>query len=198
MAEYDKKEFAALCGLETKNLAVYARRGKVVVVDGKIDDKNPVNALFIEKRKVKTPKSTPVQQPKEKKQSNEKEPEVNSLVKAAEEKALLDLLKRQGEIDLQNIELQKKRGELVPVEAIKSLLIVHSESIKTAYVDASEALLLRISQRKQLTTNESVELRKELAQLVNKAIDDAISASKKTLLSVTQDFMRKRGVGQHD
>lgn len=209
MAKYDKKEFSALCGLETKNLAVYIKRKKVNVVAEMIDDKDPINAKFIEDQKArlrKTASPKPVKEPKQVKVAKDKpenteddaEDDENPYAQAVQHKLSLDVAKRQNEIDLQKIEIQKKRGELVPVEAIRSLLVVHSESIKTAYVDAAEDLLVRISQRKQLTTVETAELRKELAETVNKAIDDAISASKKTLLGVTQDFMRKRGVGQHD
>ena len=192
MSKHSKKEFADLCGIKTKVLSVYIGRAQVIVDDdGQIDDTNAVNGLFLANRKKSVRK-----EPRVKKEKQEKHP--SALSEKIDSKLNLDIVKRQNEIDLQTIEIQKKRGELVPVEGIRSLLIVHSEAIKTAYIDGSESLLLRISQRKQLTNSESVELRKELAEIVNKAIDESISASKKTLLSVTQDFMRKRGVGQHD
>jgi len=193
--KHSKKKFASLCGIETKNLSVYIGRKKVIVENDLIDDSDPANRLFIEKCKLRVPKIKTV--PAKGKSRSVKESK-NSLLMSAEAKAELDLLKRQNEIDLQKLEIQKKRGELVPVEGIASLLIVHSESIKVAYMDGSENLLNRISQKKQLTSTERSDLGKELKVIVNNAIDQAIAASKKTLLSVTQDYSRKRGVGQHD
>jgi hypothetical protein len=50
MALHTKAEFAKLCNIPSKNLATYIGRDKVVVQDGYIDDKNPINAEFLAHR----------------------------------------------------------------------------------------------------------------------------------------------------
>ncbi len=53
MAIISKKEFADLCGMNTRALAVYIKRGKVVVDGEWIDSELPQNALLIQKRSTK-------------------------------------------------------------------------------------------------------------------------------------------------
>jgi hypothetical protein len=49
MALHSKKEFAAICGLKTKNLAVYESRGKLVYTGESIDDGIEPNRSFLKK-----------------------------------------------------------------------------------------------------------------------------------------------------
>ncbi len=194
MPKFSKREFADLCGMQTKNLAVYIGRQKLEVgSDGLIDDSNSMNKLFMEKRRSK---------PQGVKANPEKamavaETEKSGLLKNAEAKAELDLLKRQNEIDLQRLEITKKRGELVPVQAVKSLIVLQSQSQRTAYLQASENFLIIISQKKQLSSTELTDLKMEFHKIVNKAIDDAVNTSQATLKGLVVDFQKKRGVGQH-
>lgn len=48
-----KKEFADHCGMNTRALAVYIKRGKVLAEGEEIDSDLPQNALFIQKRSTK-------------------------------------------------------------------------------------------------------------------------------------------------
>jgi hypothetical protein len=197
MSDHSRAEFASLTGVKTKDLAVYIRRGKVVVVDGKIDDKHPTNALFMSKRALKTIKSE-VQKPEKKPQSETPSPPSDVLVELAKRKAELELTRRENEILMQKHNLQKKRGELVPVAAVKSLITLHTESIKTAYMQASDNLLIVINAKKQLTATELSLFRKEFTSIVNKAVDIAIESTSKSLVSIASEYSKKRGVGEHE
>ena len=47
MALYKASEFYKKIGMSPNAFSVYKSRGKVIVIDGYIDDKNPINQLFI-------------------------------------------------------------------------------------------------------------------------------------------------------
>jgi hypothetical protein len=201
MAKYSKKEFAELCGIKTKELSVYSKRGKVIVVNNEIDDADQNNILFMQRQLAKKQKA-----PSVKNVSNDQKPvdsaaaeeARNTLLEINRSKGQLELLQKQNLIDLQRIEILKKRGELVPVPAINSLIILQAESIKTAYLEASDNLLVIIAQKKQMSAEEIASARKEFTKIVNKAIDSAVDLSKTMLFGIVKDYQKKRGVGQHD
>lgn len=200
MSKHTKKEFSDLCGIETKALSVYISRGKVVVDGDQIDDKHQINAAFLAKMQSKIKKEKPVapEKPQKEKPDPDNPDYSDTLTQIAKEKGKLELLQRQNLIDLQRMEITKKRGELVPVSAVKSLIVLQSESTKTAYLQACDNLLIIISQKKQMSATELADTRKEFSKIVNKAIDDAVDSSKATLTGLVIDFQKKRGVGQHD
>src|SRR5690242_673143 len=159
MALHTKTEFAALCGLLQKNLHTYIGRKKVIVGSNDlIDDTDQINRLFMDKQRAKrgiegTTASAPGKQVPVKK-SSKKEPSaaetemkdtLTGLLKGNKE---LEMVERQNKIEMQRIEIQKKRGELVPTSAVKTVMTLHTESIKTSYIEASDNLILILSQRK--------------------------------------------------
>lgn len=201
MAFHSKKDFAELAGVKTKDLSVYIKRGKVTLQGELIDDKDQINQAFLLKREVNSAvksekkvsvkpdkRQTPIPDKREKTEAEE----MFSL------KSRLDMEKRQNEIDLQKLAIAKIRGEVVPVPAVKEIIFKHSESIKTAYIEASDNLLVIISQRNQMSAQELSELKKDFLKLVNKAIDSAVNATKVILTGVVTEYAKKRGVGQHD
>lgn len=72
MALYKASEFYKKIGMSGNAFAVYKARGKVIVVDGYIDDKNPINQLFIanfsinkDRREIKDIKNPVIKKEKE-------------------------------------------------------------------------------------------------------------------------------------
>jgi hypothetical protein len=205
MAFHSSKDFAALCGLKTKDLSNYVKRGKVVRQNDLIDDKDQINQAFMKKREVKLVEKGIVDKPetsgnpgkpaKPKKEGKREKTEAEVLFKL---KSDLELEKRQNEIDLQKLAIAKIRGDVVPVPAVRELIRTYSESSRHAYTEASDNLLMIMTQKFNLTATDLSDVRKEFLKLVNKAIDNAVDNTKTVLLGLVRDYSKKRGVGQHD
>ncbi len=206
MALYNRREFCVLAGMPTKNLNVYIQRGKVKLKGELIDDTDEVNRLFLERmiaKKGTTEPLPPAGSPDKPAKKGKPEPteeeieEKSTLTTILKEKGQLELLQRKNLLLLQQIEIQKKRGELVPTQSVKSLIIQHSESIKTAYIEASDNLIVVLSQQLQLTSTQTAEIRTQFVVIVNKALDAAINSTQQRLGSLVKEFSVKRGVGEH-
>lgn len=203
MARHNKREFSALCGIETKSLSVYLSRSKVVIDDnGLIDDTNPVNKDFIDRQHNKkgkpNGKSVTPTNGATKEEADEEKQERVTYVKMQRAKAELDLATQENKIVLQKIEIEKKRGELLPTESIKTVITLHSESIKTAYVDASDNLIILFAQKGGLNADDISAMRKKFKDMVNKAISDSIQSSSSMIDQLVKEFSVKKAIGQHD
>lgn len=203
MALQSKKEFAALCGIKSGDLSNYIKRGHVIAAGEYIDDKNELNALFLKKREAK---AVSVKEPKIKAEkvaksapelSEEDKREQNSLMESERQKRNLSVRSQENTIRLQEMEIQKKQGELIPTKSIRGLIIQHSESMKTAYAGISDNLIEIMAQKKQFTAVEIADLRAQNLRLINQAIDEGIAVSKEKLAFIVEDYSEKKGVGQH-
>ena len=197
--KYSKKEFAAHCGILTKELSVYIGRKKVVVVKDEIDSLNPVNDLFVKKMLAKKPKEAA---DPEKHESEKRQPlipkEENPLVELNRQKGSLEIRQKQNSLQLQQMEIDKKRGELVPTALIRNLIVQHSESLKAAFADISDNLLEIMAQKKGFTREEISDLRAQNRRLINLSVDTTVLNSKKRMGTIVEEYSKKRGVGEHD
>lgn len=207
MALLTMAEFCNICGIESKHITTYASRKKIVLSGDYVDDANQVNQLFISKRQIQLAKKSDNPAPVKGKTTSAKKTgaidkkddveEVSGLVMLEKVKRDLDIVKKQNEIKLQEMEIKKRNGELVPTEAVKSLIIAHSESLKNSYYEAGENLIIDMSAVKQFSSVEVSELKTKLRDMVNKSLDSAIRTSKKSLTKIVDEYSEKRGVGQH-
>ena len=210
--KYTKAEFCLEMGLESKELSVYLGRRKVVLNDsGEIDDSDSVNYMFMQKRKEKLKKKESLGVVK--KNVEKAKPEIpkkpqneefsrentsrNELLEMDKQKSQLALEGKRNEITIQQMEIAKKRGELIPTDIVRKLIIQQSEGTKIAYIEASENLLLIFSQKKQLTAVEVSDIKKQFIDIVNTAINNSIDITKRNMGEIVKEFSQKRGVGQH-
>jgi hypothetical protein len=209
MGLFTKREFADQCGINTKALAVYIKRGKVLAGDdGMIDTSTDRNADFLRKKSdVKQVKATPPVKAKpatrsEKKKADvadkEKKKQDSQLYELEKLKKALDMEKRENEINLQRIEIAKKQGELVPTSLIKSLIIQQSEAMRVHYNEATEGLISIYNSIQRLTPQQAADIKKKMDENVNKTIDKIVETSKRNLKNVALEYAKTRGVGQHD
>ena len=178
---------------------------------GEIDDADPVNFMFLQKRMSKLERKVVGNPPKKKEEKAKPEPakkpqneEIsrqntnrNELLEMDKEKGKLDLNQRRNVIQMQELELAKKRGELIPTEIVRKLVIQQSEGTKIAYTEACENLIVILSQKKQMTSDEVSDIRKQFMAIVNSAIDTSIEITKRNMVEIVKEFSQKRGVGQH-
>lgn len=217
MPRLTQPEFAEKCGIGLNYLSVNKKRKKVITDEhGFIDDTNEINQLFLQKC-LSRPKSAkkdlaagPIsgvavevdlsglkEKEKSKKSENDEFSRENTLVDLQKEKGTLEIQLKNNSIELQRLEIKKKRGELVPTQSVKNLIIKHSESIKTSYSEASDNLIVIISHKKQLSSEEVADIRSQFVKIINKAIDNAITFTLSGLNNIVTDYSSKRGVGQH-
>jgi len=207
MALYSKKEFADICKLKTKELSVYIQRNKVVVISGFIDSDDVTNKLFLEKREVCfLPPKDEIEEineslvEKTEPINREIEPEDNSgvpnLHKSTTLLKHLDTVKRGREIEKLQIEIQKKKGEVVPVELIKPVILQHNQSILTEFKNAADEIVRIMSKKHSFSVEDIAYCKGELIKATNGAIAKAIFATSKSIESIIQTHVEKKGVGE--
>jgi hypothetical protein len=222
MALHSKVEFSALCGFEVNALAVYIKRKKVIVrEDGMIDDKQRDNTEFLKRRAAtiasKSAKAEPIPNKKKKpapEPEGDDEPEftVNRRAAPKEKKDIQDhdrydlelvqkkmaIEKAAEEIEILKVKKDKLQGSLIPTDLVRALIVTHSESLKLSYSEACENLIVIFGGKKQLSTQEIADMRKELARVINTAMDRAVEASKKTLKTIVREYSEQKGRGEKE
>lgn len=198
MAKYTKKEFAGQIGMKTNALSVYIANGYVVVGDdGLIDTENSVNAHILEKRIAKglvaNFNASPQFIPKTPKEGDEDLPTYEESERKVK---YFDSLKREKEVEKLQIEIDKKKGEVVPSELIIPLFLQHNKSIVTSFKNATDAILTEYSKLKDFTPAEISEMRGRMVSAINDGIRDAQDLTKVAVKNIISDYSDKRGVGE--
>lgn len=212
MALYKPVEFANMCGLSRANISTYISRGKIIVTGKFIDDAIPQNKEFLEKQLIKnknqvTDHTPSLKVPRQELVTSDGKIETLRSAKNAipPDGSLYDLEKKIKEADLskkhvdtriQILKEEKLLGTLIPAELVKILIAQHFKSVATSFSHAAETLVVSISKKKQLNKVEEAEIKGELIAILNKAIRDAVDASKKNVKNIQREYSETRGVGE--
>lgn len=192
MALLSKKEFAEKCGMNTRALSVYINARKKVILSGEdqIDDTNEQNAAFLRKWSDKAGKSKPsvgkvksTGRPSkaERDAKAKKEKESADLYSIEKGKKSTDAMKAQVELELQTIKRDKLRGALIPTEMVRLLFTTHFKSVTVEFNQAVDNLLIEISRKTKMNREQLADLRTQLTEIVNGAVDRSVDASKKSI-----------------
>jgi hypothetical protein len=224
MALHLKAAFAKMCGLTTGNLTVYITRKKVVSSGDYIDDSLEINKAFLEQRAAHLAKKvSPVAaEPEEKKlRMIRPDPQITELPNIKDpvdededdgmegletlttpalmkRKLHVDIKKKIRETSILDLKEQKIKGEIVPVDVIKNLFSMHTQSIITAQKDGIEELLINLSVEARLTGDQLASLRGKMVQILNNAVDKAIIITQKNMKVVVNEFAISKEVGEHE
>ena len=220
MPKHTKKEFSIACGIKTKDLSNYIARGKVVLTGDKIDTDLEINKYFLEKRKEynanKSKPETTVAVPNPEQKLNDRVAEKTIKEKQAEfsfpkehppitRNFQLDeqikeqsLEKERINTALQKAKLEKISGDSIPTELVKNLFVHHSKSITIAFQNGADNLLMKIAKKKGLERTEMAELRIDLIEIINTAVNDSIEESKKTVRHMIAEYSQKKEVGERE
>lgn len=201
MAQYSKKEFAELVGIGTNVLAIYIKRGKVVINSKElIDDKNEFNAAFIAKALGrKQNKSEPIEVEvevvheakvvKPKKKVDEEETSENSTVAQLDKKKqLLDIKKKEADLEKVNLQNAKLKGEVIPFGLMSPLITQDHQNIVTAFKNAADAIILEMSKKKAFTGQEVADLNASLVSVINTAVNEATNQTIKSLDMIIENY----------
>lgn len=209
-----------MCGMESRKLSVYISRRKVVMSGDYFDDTIETNRLFLAKyggnkaevKKEKPAKKAEMGKPISVKKLEIMEPEREvqdapntEAPKNLEYLSLEALEKKKKEVDIQKgteqiailkVQKEKLHGTLIPTELVVQLMVQHSESIKVAYSEALDNMIILISHKKKLSSTEEADIRRQVGPLLNKAVDNAIRASKKGINNIVDEYSEKKGRGE--
>lgn len=205
MAIYTRSDFAKECGVSEAYIGVYIGRGKVVLTsDGQVDSKQRDNFDFLrkqlDKKKDKQVKETVISahiSTNTAKNNVLEQEEVDGYDLSMRKKAI-DIEKVEVDVRLAKLKEEKLRGELIPVEIVKGLFLQHSQSILTEFKNSVENFITVIAKRKELNINEVAEIRGEIVQAINTAVDKAVDASKKNVNNIIKEFSNSKGIGEHE
>jgi hypothetical protein len=215
MALLSKKEFADQCGIPTNNLSVQISRGKVVLTDaGMIDTANDKNRAFWEKRLSKKStdsenaeqtasalaavqkKAVPVINFTETNTEDNSPESIPAFVVSERKLKHLDTQKRAKEIEKLELEIEKKKGEVIPSELIKPVFLQHNQHILHAMKNADEEILTHISHKYSITAPDMAYMRGKSIEIRNAAMQKATDSSIKSIANIINEFAEKRSAGQ--
>lgn len=199
MALYSKREFSENCGIETKVLAVYIKRGKVVVsAEDKIDTDIPQNSAFMSSQalKVRTPKGEKTAAGEKKSPERGKktkvDPKIEERFDLESTKKTTEIKKMEREIQLQEMKMRKLTGEVIPTAAVKALFAQHFKSVTMTIKNSSDLMLMDLGKKLRLNRNELAEIRNAITVMINKAISDGIDESKKIVPSIVAEYSQNK------
>lgn len=218
MALFTKKDFASQCHLTTGNLSNYVKLGKVVYSGDYIDDSIELNRVFRELRQAKKglPKSDKPEtvkpdpgQPvlksdtkpryKEPKAPNVSSPQVKTqLATLITQLKEADVEKRLLENENLRLKIEKARGEVIPVELVKPLVLQNNQAFVTAFLNAADEVIRRFSKKKDLSLDEQATMRGELVDAINAAASKAVLMAVKAAEGIAKEFAGKKGVGERE
>lgn len=215
MSIHSKREFCEIVGIKTKDIHGYKKNGKIFVNDdGTIDDNLPVNNEFILKRqkymevhgvKSSLPVMTTSVISNTKKVVKtlpaESNPGYGELLESRSidlETKKLALRRAKVDLELKEIDREKKLGQLIPLELVKPIISTLSYSIITEcknYIDERDRL---ISKQYNIPAAEVAENKGILTKGLNKAQEKAVAAALSKIKAIVSEFAETRRVGEHD
>lgn len=223
MAYLTKSEFSKLCGVETKYLSVMIARGNVVLDDDvMIDTDHERNILFLERRRSGPKPPKPPAPPKvvrEKRPDNisvprkpkivqepinetdEEQEEIDesgipSLLTSEKKLKHLDAIKRSKDIEKLELDIQKKRGEVIPAALVLPVLLRQNMSLVTAFKNACDTILTKYTKIRELDVNEVADIRGFFLTAINEGSDKACIESEKSIMSIISEYSDKKGIGE--
>jgi len=214
MALLTKKEFSELCGIRTKDLSVYIQRKKVLVENEMIDDTNEINRAFKTKCLNKPKKQVEVHTksditPPDPPSSNSKNLENEefsrenthtvNITDRALKKMDIDYEKKQKEIErldqemrLARLQEEKLLGKLIPTDMVKNLFAQHFKSVTLTFKQAADLIAVEFGKKAKIARNDQAELRGQLVTIINRAIEDGITESKRSLAHIVHEYSQTR------
>ncbi len=185
-------------GCDFKDI-VSARKEKVQVVDLKPKPESkpkPRKATKTAKKKEPVKKSTKSAAKTASTKADEKPKGLSELTRLQLDEKKLKLISVQREIELKEMQISKLHGLLIPTDLVLDTIKIQAESMKIAYHDANEKIIVMLSQRKKMNSNEISEIKTELIDVINGTIKASVTESKKSIRLIVNEYINKRGVGQ--
>jgi predicted transcriptional regulator len=211
MSKHSRADLCTLLGITQAYISVNIKRGKLILNDdGEIDDSKRENADFIKKRlgtvtnsetneEVKEQINIPaanIQRPDSRSANNNTQ--YSSKYDLETTKKSLEIEKLKVDTRIQELKEEKIRAEVIPIVIVKNIFIQHSQNTITEFKNAVDNVLTVIAKQKSLNGNEVAEIRGQLVQIINIAVDKAVNTSKKNINNIVKEFSNKKDVGERE
>lgn len=198
MARFTQKEFASECGVGTNYISSYTGQGYLKVdEDGFYDSEEPVNARFLAKRLARPPKKKDEDTPKQ-----PINPKTGEEIPTYEDSERLvkyfDSLKREKEVEKLQIDIDKKKGEVIPSELIEPFFLLHSQSLTTEFKNAMEDSLRNICHLYSVSIADVADFKGYITKRINEALDKATDSTVRQMKQLIQEYADKRGIGERN
>lgn len=190
-------EFAKLTGKKPKDIHAYVCQNKLVKSkEGRIDTGILQNKSFLTKWTLK------------KDQSDIEELETGmSSVKSEKKESASDgdgfyfLDKLKGDLLEVNIEkgkldLERKQGEVFPIEMVQTLILQQAKSLVESFKQALDDIVDLFIIKYKLSNSEAMDIRRNIAERINKGQLNAIANSKHHMELISWEYGNKRGKGE--
>jgi hypothetical protein len=192
-----------MCGMPSKDLSKYITRKKVAVGDdGLINDQIEQNAAFLAKRRsmkgditaddVSPNYARPAAKKSATKPTGDADERSETLYGIDKRRRELDIETKQRDLELKNMEIDKRMGRLIPVDHVKIIFGTHARSITTAMSQLLDGHLIEISKRAKFTAEEMATMRGSMRDKMNDAIKRAVDDSKRSVESAIKEFVTIR------
>lgn len=106
------------------------------------------------------------------------------------------LKSKQNQNRLKELEIQKKKGSLVPVDAVKGVFIFSIETLRTLYNQEINAMASIFSERLGAEEKHLKELQKDLNEKTNEIMREAKKLMIEGLESIITEYSEQRGRGE--
>lgn len=184
--------------MNTRSLATYIGRGKVVVNDQDlIDDAIGENQGFLlkyaGKKQLKygtAPKKAP--------DKDAEEPKNNYADQLEAQKLEAQVKKLQQEVEKLEYHNSKSKGEMIPSVLVDPLFLQHNQSILTEIGHYIDDVILLFAKKRDLAPEETAEVKKAAMERANEMVTRASKATFQSLESLLTEYVDKRGVGERD
>lgn len=203
MALLSKREFADKCGILTKNLSNYIKRGKVIVIDDRIDDTDLVNAQFCEHSRKKHPDgpavmkveaeitpggevmSTPKPKAKAKPKSNSKSDDRFDIDTRL---AGMKVRKLEQETRLMQLNEERKIGQMLPTQPTSGVMAILIKEQALQFKQETDKLLTEWSKRFHLNRNDLAEMKRGIINIINSGSERANQNARKAVDNIVLEF----------
>lgn len=107
-----------------------------------------------------------------------------------------DVIKRQKEIQKLELDIEKKKGEVIPSGLVMPILTRQNMSMVTAFKNACDAIIIKYTKIRDLTVNEIADIRSYFLEAINESSEKANIETEKALSSIIDNYSEKRTVGE--
>lgn len=108
----------------------------------------------------------------------------------------LDALKREREVALLKLKIEKQKGEVVPADLVSPIFLQMNQNMMIELKNGMDDVIRRIAKKYDLTSEDVADFRRMVTHSINESATNAIENSKKQLKTIIQDYSEKRNVGE--
>ena len=175
-------EFAKKCGVTRQTIKSYIDLGKLVLTDNRqIDEDNEINKEFFENRN-----------------NIDVKDDVKSSDKATLERRIreAELKKKEQEITLNEIKIQKQRGESIPIDLVDAVFAQLVQGFITEFDNIMDRRYLLISKETGMDVSDISRHRSLTKKDINSSVDKVIDETKKNMDTIISEVAEQRGKGE--